>query len=181
MAVPPCARASRRRPGTTAAEAGLAPDLGEVDDGDRGLLGHLTVVQLAEEVGELVDVPDLRVVVLDLARRDLLQLLHLDLVDDGVEDLLAHAEALAHEHAHDLTLLVLPALVAETDRRRLAVVAQLVGDDRGVEVEGVHAACIITRPAGVEPGGSARRGCATVGPCDGSRVRSTGWSSSTPS
>src|SRR2546423_49955 len=61
-----------------------------------------------------------------------------DLVDDGVEHLLAHAEALPHEHAHDLALLVLPALVAETDRRRLAVVAQLVGDDRGVEVEGVH-------------------------------------------
>src|SRR5690349_20140148 len=169
-----------RRPGTTAAEAGLAPDLGEVDDGDRGLLGHLAVVELAEEVGELVDVPDLRVVVLDLARRDLLQLLHLDLVDDRVEDLLAHAEALPHEHAHDLALLVLPAIVAEPDRRRLAMVAQLVGDDRGIEVEGVHGGCIITRPGGGHLPASGRGGCATVGPCDGSRACSTGWSSSTP-
>ena len=41
------------------------------------------------------------------------------------------------EHAHDHPLLVLGRLVAEPDRRGLAPAAELVGDDRGVEVERV--------------------------------------------
>ena len=47
--------------------------------------------------------------------------LHLDLVDHRVEDVLARAEAGAGEHGDDHPLLVLARLVAEPDRRRLAV------------------------------------------------------------
>ena len=74
-----CAR-GRRRPAALVPPR-LGPDLGEVDHGDRVVLGHLAVVELAQEVRELVDVADLGVVVLDLARRDLAQRLDLDLVD----------------------------------------------------------------------------------------------------
>src|SRR4029453_8827765 len=75
---------------------------------------------------------------LDLPRRELHQALHLDLVDDGVEDLLARAVALADENLDDHALLVLRGLVAEADRGGLSTRPQLVGDDGRVEVEGVH-------------------------------------------
>ena len=87
---------------------------------------------------ELVDVAHLRVVVLDLARRHLAQRLHLDLVHHRVEDLLAHAEALPGQHAHDQPLAVLAGLVTEPDGCRLAPVPELVSHDRRVEVEGLH-------------------------------------------
>ena len=79
-----------------------------------------------------------RVVVLDLARRQLAEALGLDLVDHRVEDVLARAEAHAAEHPDDHPLLVLARLIAEPDRRRLAAAAQLLGDHRRVEVERVH-------------------------------------------
>ena len=113
-------------------------DLREADHGDGVVLGDLAVVELPEPVGELVGAADLRVVVLDLARRELAEALDLDLVDHGVEDLLALPVADADEHGHDHPLLVLRRLVAEPDRRGLALRAELVGDDRRVEVERVH-------------------------------------------
>ena len=113
-------------------------DLGEVDDRDRVLFGHVAVVELPEEGDHVLGALDLRVVLLDLARGALAQRLHLDLVDDRVEDLLPRAEALAGEHLHDHPLPVLAGLVAEADGDRLAPAPQLVGDDRRVEVEGVH-------------------------------------------
>src|SRR5581483_5710897 len=48
------------RRGITGADR-LGADLGEVDHGDRVVLGHVAVVELPEEVGELVDVADLGV------------------------------------------------------------------------------------------------------------------------
>ena len=62
--------------------------------------------------------------------------LHLDLVDDRVEDALALAVARAAEHGHDHALPVLRRLVAEADRGGLATGAELLGDGRVVEVEG---------------------------------------------
>jgi hypothetical protein len=76
--------------------------------------------------------------VLDLARRELGERLHLDLVDHGLEHLLAGAVARAGEDLDDHPLLVLTRLVAEPDRRGLAPGAELVGDHRRVEVECVH-------------------------------------------
>ena len=99
-------------------------------------LGDLAVVELAQEVRHLLGAADLRVVVLDLARRELVEPLHLDLVDHRVEDVLARAVAGADEHRDDHPLLVLARLVAEPDRRGLAVRAELGLDDRRVEVEG---------------------------------------------
>ena len=61
--------------------------------------------------------------------------LHLDLVDDRVEDALALPVAHAAEHGHDHALLVLRRLVAEPDRRGLASRAELIGDGGVVEVE----------------------------------------------
>ena len=86
----------------------------------------------------LLGVADLGVVVLDLTRRELPERLHLDLVDHGLEDLVARAEAGPDEHLDDHPLPVLRGLVSKPYRRGLAVAPQLVGDDRGIEVEGVH-------------------------------------------
>ena len=61
----------------------------------------------AEPLDELVDAPDLGVVVLDLTRRELAERLDVDLVDHGVEDLLALAVACADEHGDDHALAVL--------------------------------------------------------------------------
>src|SRR3954468_18926648 len=113
-------------------------DLREADHGDDVLFGYVPVVQLGEEGCHVLGATDLRVVVLDLARRELGEALHLDLVDDGVEDLLPRAEADTAEHRDDLTLLVLLGLVAEADRGGLALRAELIRDDRRVEVQCVH-------------------------------------------
>src|SRR5581483_9775800 len=75
---------------------------------------------------------------LELARRELAERLHLDLVDDGVEDVLTRAVARAAEDADDHALVVLVGLVAETDRAGLPMAPELVGEDRRVEVERVH-------------------------------------------
>src|SRR5215216_6192220 len=64
-------------------------DLGEADHGDRVLVADRPRVDLLEEVHRLVAPPELRVVVLDVARRELLDPLDLDVVDHGGGDLLA--------------------------------------------------------------------------------------------
>ena len=64
--------------------------------------------------------------------------LHLDLVDDRGEHPLPRTEARARQHLDDHPLPVLPGLVAEADRRRLASAPELFGHDRRVEVEGIH-------------------------------------------
>ena len=58
-----------------------------------------------------------------------------------------------HEHGDDHPFLVLPGFVAEPDRGRLPVRAQLVGDQRRVEVESEHGhgRTIIRRRARVRP------------------------------
>src|SRR3954470_23026520 len=113
-------------------------DLREADDRDESVGLDLAVVELAEEAGHLVGASDLGVVVLDLPRRQLAERLDLDLVDHRVEDVLARAEADAAEDAHHHAFLVLAGLVAEPDRGRLPARPELVGDERRVEVEGVH-------------------------------------------
>src|SRR5438874_11626650 len=113
-------------------------DLREADDCDESVGLDLAVVELAEEAGHLVGAADLGVVVLNLPRRQLAERLHLDLVDHRVEDVLARAEADTAEDAYHHALLVLPGLVAEPDRGRLPTGPKLVGDERRVEVEGVH-------------------------------------------
>src|SRR3954447_20873920 len=86
------------------AEAGhnrAVHDLREADHRDEIVGLDLAVVELAEEVGHLVGAADLRVVVLDLPRRQLAERLHFDLVDHSIEDMLARAEPHAAEDAHD--------------------------------------------------------------------------------
>src|SRR5436190_2741869 len=123
-------RASRR--------AGLRLDLREADHRDGVVMRHVTVVELPEEVGHLLGAADLRVVVLDLSWRQVGERLHLDLVDHGLEDLLAGAVARTGEDLHDHALLVLAGLVSEPDSGRLTPRAKLVGHHGRVEVEGVH-------------------------------------------
>src|SRR3954454_24391951 len=113
-------------------------DLREAGHRDESIGLDLAVVELAEEAGHLVGAADLGVVVLDLPRRQLAERLDLDLVDHRVEDVLARAEADAAEDAHHHALLVLAGLVPEADRGRLPARPELVGDERRVEVEGVH-------------------------------------------
>src|SRR3954447_5630951 len=113
-------------------------DLREADYGHEVVRPDLAVVELAQEVGHLVVAADLRVVVLDLPRRELAERLDLDLVDHCVEDVLARAEAHPAEDAHDHALLVLARLVAEPDRGRLPSGPKLVGHQGRVEVERVH-------------------------------------------
>src|SRR3954470_5275755 len=137
---PPKATVTCSHGGSTPAHTRSAAgrDLREADHRDDVLFGHVAVVELREEGCHVLGATDLRVVVLDLARRELGEALHLDLVDDGVEDLLPRAEANTAEHRDDLTLLVLLGLVAEADRRGLALRPELIRDDGGVEVQSVH-------------------------------------------
>src|SRR5438874_8400546 len=135
-AAPSSARRPRSAPRSEGRESVRArtgssgSDFREADQRDDLVLADLAVVELPQEGGELLGPPDLGVVVLDVARRELSERLHLYLVDHGVEDLLARSVARPDEHLDDHPFLVLPGLVAETDRRRLAARAQLVGHDR---------------------------------------------------
>ena len=104
-------------------------------------------VDLLEEVDCLLAAPELRVVVLDVAGRELGDLLHLDVVDHRGEDLLPGLVAVADRDPDDLAALVLARLVAQPDRGRLPAAAELVDEDRRVEVEdvegGVHPASLL--------------------------------------
>src|SRR5436189_5483368 len=66
-------------------------DLREADHRDDVLHVHRTAVDLLEEVDRLVEPAELGVVVLDVAGRELRDLLHLDVVYDRREDLFARA------------------------------------------------------------------------------------------
>src|SRR4051812_25847048 len=135
----------------TDAEAGIGErrrmddDLREPHDGDDVLHRDLLAVDLLEEVDHLLVAAELRVVVLDVPRRQVADALDLDLVDDRVEDLLAWRVLVADGHHHRLVLLVLVRLVAQADRRRLPAALELVGEDRGVEVQDLHPTAETTR------------------------------------
>src|SRR3954451_6775754 len=77
-------------------------DLGEAHDRDGVVERDLAVVDLLEEVDELLRTAELRVVVLDVARREVLDPLDLHVVDDGVEQLLARRVLIADGDEHDL-------------------------------------------------------------------------------
>src|SRR3954451_12203519 len=122
-------------------------DLGEADHGDGVLIGDRPGVDLGEEVHGRLAAAELRVVVLDVAGGELGDLLHLDIVDDGGEDLLPRLVAIADRNPDDLAALVLARLVAQPDRGRLPAAPQLVDEDGRVEVEhverGVHGASLL--------------------------------------
>src|SRR5690606_27925686 len=113
-------------------------DLGEADDRDDVLVGDLAAVDLLEEVPHLLVAPELRVVVLDVPGRQLAEALDLDLVDDGLEDLLPRGVPVADRHQPRRVLAALVRLGAEPDGRGLAAGLELVGEDAGVEVEALH-------------------------------------------
>ena len=69
---------------------------------------------------------------------NILDPLDLDVVDDGVEELLARRVLVADGHEHGLVLAVLARLVAQADGGRLAPPLELVGEDRRIEVEHLH-------------------------------------------
>src|SRR5919201_3765333 len=108
-------------------------DLGEADDRDDVVHLHLAAVDLLQEVDHLVEPPELRIVVLDVARREVLDLLDLHAVDDRLEDLLPWRVLEADGDHHDLALAVLLALVANEDRGGLADAIKMVPEDRLVE------------------------------------------------
>jgi len=95
-------------------------------------------VDLLEEFDQLLVAAELGVVVLDVARGEIAQARDFDLVDDGLEDPLARGVLVPDRDQHELVLAVLVGLVAEPDRRGLAPALELVGEDRGVEVEDLH-------------------------------------------
>jgi hypothetical protein len=86
----------------------------------------------------LVEAAELRVVVLDVARREVAHLLHVHAVDHRLEDPLARGVLEANGDQHHLALAVLVALVAQPDRGRLAATLELVYEQGRVEVEDVH-------------------------------------------
>src|SRR5215211_5169469 len=157
--VPGCARAAavprespgsvlRRRVGAQAlAQLRRAVrDLGEAHHGHDVVLLHLAAVDLLEEVDHLVEAAELGVVVLDVARRELLDALDVDGVDHRVEDPLAWRVLEAHGDHHRFAFAVLLALVAEPDRGCLAASLQLVDEHRRIEVEHVHARGSLCEP-----------------------------------
>src|SRR5262245_27382628 len=98
----------RRRLAVAAHQAlGALDDLGEADHGHSVLLGERAPVDLLEKARRLLEPAKLGVVVLDVARRKFLHLLHLDLVDHRREDLLPRLVAIAHRNPDDLPALVL--------------------------------------------------------------------------
>src|SRR6476661_7530273 len=101
-------------------------DLREADHGDGFIGRHRLAVDLFEELDLLLEPAELRVVVLDVARREFGDALDLDVVDHRGEDLLARAVAETDRDPDDLAALVLVALVAEPDRGRLAAPLPLV-------------------------------------------------------
>src|SRR5579871_6003161 len=113
-------------------------DLREPDHGDGVLQIHLAAIDLLQEMDHLIDPAELRVVVLDVPRREVLDALDLDLVDHGVEDLLPRRMLVADRHQHAVVLAVLMGLVTQPNRRRLPPTAKLVGKHRRVEVEDPH-------------------------------------------
>src|SRR3954447_8447667 len=130
-------------------------DLREAHDGHDVVGGDRLAVDLLEEMDHLLGAAELRVVVLDVPRREVLDPLDLDLVDDRLEDLLPRRVLVADGHQDRLVLLVLVGLVAEPDRGRLAAALELVGEDRRVEVRDLHRPCTLLggldarqRPAG---------------------------------
>src|ERR1700731_5175512 len=64
----------------------LVDDLREAHDGDGVVHRHGPAIDLFEEVDELLGAPELGVVVLDVARGEVGDLHHLDLVDHRFED-----------------------------------------------------------------------------------------------
>src|ERR687893_1578384 len=102
----------------------------EAHDGDLVLERHLAAVDLLEEVLSLLDAAKLGVVVLDVARRQLVHALHLDGIDDCLEDLLARCVLKADGNEHSLAAPVLVRLVAEADGGGLAPAPELVDEDR---------------------------------------------------
>src|SRR4051794_6841204 len=117
---------------------GPVRDLRETDDGDGVLPRDLPAVDLLEEVDRLVETAELRVVVLDVTRRELADPLDLHAVDDRLEDALARRVLEADRDQHDLALAVLLFLVAQADRRRLAAALELVHEQGRVEVQDEH-------------------------------------------
>src|SRR4051794_7924491 len=95
-------------------------DLREADHSDGVVFEDRPAVDLLEELALVLEAAELGVVVLDVAPGKVFELLHLDVVDDRAEDFLARAVAEADGDPDDLPPLVLAALVAEPDRRRLA-------------------------------------------------------------
>src|SRR5690348_928375 len=115
-------------------------DLREADHRHQVAGVDRAAVDLFEEVDLVLEAAELGVVVLDVAAGELVQALHLDVVDHRGEDLLARAVAEADRDPDHLAALVLVALVPEPDRRGLATALELVDEDRGIEVEHVGAA-----------------------------------------
>src|SRR5256884_2762438 len=129
-----------RRAGREALRDLLGPleDRREADDRDDVVLRDLAAVDLLEEVHGLLEAAELRVVVLDVPRRELPHPLDLDGVDHRLEDLLARRVLEAHGDQDHVPLAVLGALVAEADRRGLAPALELIDEHRRVEVQDVH-------------------------------------------
>src|SRR6478735_3179584 len=91
-------------------------DLREADHGDDVVGTDRAAVDLFEELDLVLEPAELGVVVLDVARREVADLLHLDVVDAGSEDFLARAVAEADRDPDPLAALVLAGLVAQSNR-----------------------------------------------------------------
>src|SRR3954451_24684107 len=115
-------------------------DLREPDHGHGVLVRDLATVDLGQEGLRLLQPPELRVVVLDVARRQLLRPLDLDIVDHGGEDLLPGRVLVSDGNPDDLPALVFARFVAEADRRRLARSLELIDERRREDVESDQAA-----------------------------------------
>src|SRR5436190_19614243 len=103
-------------------------------------MADLPPVDLAQEANRLVEATKLGVVVLDVARGEIPDALHLHAVDHRGKDLLAGAVLVADRDPDHLSALVLAGLVAEPDGGCLSSSLELIDEGGREEVERKQAA-----------------------------------------
>jgi hypothetical protein len=99
---------------------------------------HRSTIDLGEKVDQFLVPAQLWVIPFDLARGDFRQAFCFDAIDNRGEDPVTDPEPLPNGNPDNLALLILALFVTEPDRRGLPALPERIGEQRGVEVQGVH-------------------------------------------
>ena len=125
------------------ASPALFVDAAKVDDRDPMLGGDQFPVDTREHFDDLVVGTELWVLSLDVAGREVGNLLDLDPVQDRGIHLLSASESGSHGYPGDHSRLVFIRLIAKTDGDSLTIVAEHISIQVGIKVERKHRKPII--------------------------------------